>query len=76
MHVQSLQSYLTLCDPMNCSPPDSSVHEILHARILEWVAMHLHGNLANPRIKSMSPLSPALQVDSLPTEPSGKLSTY
>ena len=76
MHVQSLQSYLTLCDPMNCSPPDSSVHEILQVRILEWGAMHLHGNLANPRIESMSPVSPALQVDSLPTEPSGKLSMY
>ena len=30
---------LTLCDPMVCSPPGSSVHEILQARILEWVAM-------------------------------------
>ena len=28
----------TLCDPMDCSPPDSSVHGILQARILEWVA--------------------------------------
>ena len=30
------QSYLTLCDPVNCSPPGSSVHGILQARILEW----------------------------------------
>ena len=30
---------LTLCDPMNCSPPDSSVLWILQARILEWIAM-------------------------------------
>ena len=29
----------TLCDPMDCSPPGSSVHEILQARILEWVAI-------------------------------------
>ena len=29
----------TLCDPMDCSPPGSSVHGILQARILEWVAM-------------------------------------
>ena len=28
-----------LCDPMDCSPPGSSIHEILQARILEWVAM-------------------------------------
>ena len=37
--VQLLQSCLTLCDPMGCSPPGSSVHGILQARILEWVAM-------------------------------------
>ena len=33
------QSYLNLCDPMGCNPPGSSVHGILQARILEWVAM-------------------------------------
>ena len=33
------QSCLTLCSPMDCSPPGSSVHGILQARILEWVAM-------------------------------------
>ena len=32
-------SHLTLCDPMNCSPPGSSVHGILQTRILRWVAM-------------------------------------
>ena len=32
-------SCLTLCDPMDCSPPGSSVHGILQARILEWVAI-------------------------------------
>ena len=32
------QSYPTLCDPMDCSPSGSLVHEILQARILEWVA--------------------------------------
>ena len=36
MHVKSLQSCVTLCDPMDCSPPGSSVHGILQARILEW----------------------------------------
>ena len=34
-----LQSCLTFCDPVDHSPPDSSVREILQARILEWVAM-------------------------------------
>ena len=33
------QSCLTLYDPMDCSPPGSSVHRILQARILEWVAI-------------------------------------
>ena len=33
------QLCLTLCDPMDCSPPVSSVHRILQVRILEWVAM-------------------------------------
>ena len=39
VHAKSLQSCLTLCDPMNCSLPSSPVHVILWARILEWVAM-------------------------------------
>ena len=55
---------LTLCDPMNCSPPLSSVHEILHTRILEWVAMSSPGDLPDPGIKPAPPASPVLQVDS------------
>ena len=39
MHAKSVQSCLTLCDPLNCSPPGSSVNKILQARILEWVAI-------------------------------------
>ena len=37
--VLHFQSCWTLCDPMDCGPPDSSVHGIFQARILEWVAM-------------------------------------
>ena len=37
--AKSLQWYLTLCDPMDCSPPGSSVHGILQARVLEWTAI-------------------------------------
>ena len=33
------QSCPTLCDPLDCSPPGSSVHGILQARILEWVTI-------------------------------------
>ena len=39
MHAKSLQSCLTLCDSMACSPPGSSVHGILQARILEWMLL-------------------------------------
>ena len=39
MHAKSLQQCLTLCDLMDCGLPDSSVHELLQERILEWLAM-------------------------------------
>ena len=39
VHAQSLQSCLTLCDPVDCSQPGSSVHGILQARILKRVAI-------------------------------------
>ena len=55
------QSCLTLCKLMHCSPPGSSVHGILQARILERVAMPSSRDLPNPGIE---PRSPALQVDS------------
>ena len=37
--VKSLQLCLTLCDPMDCSHPGSSIHGIFQARVLEWVAI-------------------------------------
>ena len=39
--MEVAQSCQTLCDPMDCSLPGSSVHGILQARILEWVAIPL-----------------------------------
>ena len=39
IHAKSLQSCPSLCDPINYSPPGSSVHGILQARMLEWVAI-------------------------------------
>ena len=59
------QSYPTLCNSMDCSPPDSSVHEVLQARILEWVAIPFSRGFPNPNIE---PRSPVLQADSLPSE--------
>ena len=37
------------CDPMDCSPPDSSVHGILQARILEWISMPSSRGSSRPR---------------------------
>ena len=50
-HLKALvaQSCSTLCDPMNCSPPGSSVHGILQARILEWVAIPFSRGSSWPR---------------------------
>ena len=47
--VKVFQSFLTLCNPMDCNPPDSSVHGILQARLLEWVAMPSSRGSSEPR---------------------------
>ena len=62
--VKVAQSYPTLCNPM-----DYTVHGIVQARILEWVAFPFSSRSSWPGIE---PGSPALQVDSLPTELSEK----
>ena len=62
------QSCPTLCDSMNCSLPGSSVHGIFQARILERVLFPSPGDLPDPWNE---PGSPALQADSLPSEPPG-----
>ena len=65
------QSCLTLCDPMDCSPPGSSVHGIFQAKILKWVAISFSRG-SSPTQGLKETVSPALQTDSLPAEPSGK----
>ena len=60
MRAKWPQSYPTLCDPMDCSPPDSSVHRILQARILEWVVCPAPGDLHDPGIEPASLMSSAL----------------
>ena len=57
--AQSLQC-LTLCNPVASSLPGSSVHGILQARILEWVACLPPGDLPDPGVKPVSLSSPAL----------------
>ena len=60
MHAKSPQSCLTLRDTMDCSPPGFSVHGILQASILEWVAMPSSGDLPDPGIEPASLMTPAL----------------
>ena len=59
----------TLCDPMNCSLPGSSIHGIFQARILEWLPFPPPGDLPNSGIK---PRSPALAGRFFTTELPGK----
>ena len=70
MRAQSLQSCLTLCNPMDCSWPGSSVHGISQTRILEWVA--ISSSRGEPGIEPASPATPALAGEFFTTEPSGK----
>ena len=66
------QSSLTLCDPMDCSPPGSSVHRILQARTLEWVAFPPPRGLPNPGIEPNLLHLVHWQAGSLPLAPPGK----
>ena len=75
MRAQLLQSCPALCDPMDYSPPGSSVHGILQSRILQWVAMPPAGDLPDPGIEPAHPVSPALQADSLLLSHLGSLTT-
>ena len=65
------QSCLTLSDPMDCSPPDSSVHGIFQARVLEWGAIafsgHKGGVICISEVIDISPgnLDPACASSSL-----------
>ena len=70
MCVKVTQSCPTLCNPMDCSLLQSSVHKILQARIY-WSGLPFPspGRLPDPGIE---PRSPALQANSLPSEPLGK----
>ena len=61
------QSCPTLCDPMDCNPPGSSVCWILQARILEWIAFPTPGDLTDRGIEPA--MSPALVGRFFTTEP-------
>ena len=69
LKVLATQPCPTLCSPMDYSPPGSSVHGVLQARILQWLPFPSPGGLPDPGIE---PRSSALQADSLPPEPPGE----
>ena len=61
------QPCLTLCNPMDCSPPGSLFHRIFQARILDWVAIsYSSGHLPD---QGVEPMSPALAGGFFTTEP-------
>ena len=62
----------TLCDPMDCSPPGSSVHGIFQARILEWVSISYFRGSSDPGMETTSLVSPALAGRFFNTGPPGK----
>ena len=53
-------SRVRFCDPVDCSPPGSSVHGILQAGVLEWVSMTPPGDLTDLGMEPVSLKSPAL----------------
>ena len=71
--AKSFQSCLAHCDPMDCSPPGSSAHEILQLRILEWVAISFSRGSSWPRDRTC--LS-CLAGRFLTAEPPGKPEGY
>ena len=70
MSAQLLQSFLTPCDPMDCSPSGSSVGIFQH-EFWSGLPFPTLGDLPDPGSEPVSPVFPALQADSLPMEPQG-----
>ena len=67
-----VELYLTPCDPMDCSPPGSSVHGILQAIILEWVALPSSTGSSRPRDQTRLLCLLHYQADSLLLNHQGK----
>ena len=66
------QSCLTLCNSMDCSRSGFTVHEIVRARILEWLPFLPPEDLLNPGIEPESPAAPTFAGGFFTTEPPGK----
>ena len=52
LHAQSLESCLSICNPVDCSLPDSSVHGIFQAKTLEWVAISFSRGSSQARVRT------------------------
>ena len=73
MCAKSLQSCSILCNPMDYSPPGSSVHGIVQASILEWVVISSSRGSSQPKDQThISYIYLHWQVGSLPLAPPGK----
>ena len=72
LKVLVTQSCLILCDSMDCSLPGSSVHGIFQARRLDGLPFPSPGDLPDPGIEPMFPLSPVLGSKFFTTVPPGK----
>ena len=72
MRAKSLQSCLTLCDLVDCSPPASSVHGILQVRILEWVAILSSRGSSRPRDQTRVSCGACIAGRFFTTEPQGR----
>ena len=76
VHAQSLQSCPTLWDPMDHSPPGSSVHGVFQARILEWVAIPTCRRSSPPRDRTHVSCISCTEGRFFTTELPGKLPNY
>ena len=63
--IEVAQSFPTLSDPMDCSPPGSSVHRISQARVLEWGATAFSYNTLNVPVPKWTNLCPHCDLQSL-----------
>ena len=71
--TKSLQSWMTFCDPVDCSPPGPSVHGVLQARILEWIA--ISSSRGPSQLKDRTHVS-CIGKHLFNTEPPGKPDIY
>ena len=76
MKVIVPQTCLTLCDPMGCSLPGSSVDAIIQARMLEWVAMLSSRAPSDRGVEPTPPEPSTVQADSLPLSHQGLFKDY